>query len=88
MLGDTVTRIEPNLLRIPRSLEQNAACLALQLRKYEWCRDYLSDWPALQWAAMRLVSLSTSATACEHSWSIEAWVHSKTSEKQVGTDQR
>ena len=45
--------------------------------KYEWCRDYLSDWPALQWAAMRLVSLSTSATACEHSWSIEAWVHSK-----------
>jgi hypothetical protein len=26
---------------------------------------------------MRLVSLSTSATTCEHSWSIEAWVHSK-----------
>jgi hypothetical protein len=26
---------------------------------------------------MRLVSLSTSATACEHSWSIEAWIHSK-----------
>ena len=28
---------------------------------------------------MRLVSISTSATACEHSWSIEAyaWIHNK-----------
>ena len=26
---------------------------------------------------MRLNSLSTSASACEHSWSIEGWIHSK-----------
>ena len=45
--------------------------------KWEWCRDYLHKYPALQWAAMRLNSLDTSASACEHSWSIEGWIHSK-----------
>ena len=28
-------------------------------------------------ARVTLVSLNTSAKACEHSWSIEAWIHSK-----------
>eukprot|EP00967_Tisochrysis_lutea_P125747 scaffold211761_cov21-Tisochrysis_lutea.AAC.1 len=26
---------------------------------------------------MRLLSLSCSASSCEHSWSIEGWIHSK-----------
>ena len=26
---------------------------------------------------MRLASLACSASACEHSWSIEGWIHSK-----------
>ena len=35
------------------------------------------EWPAIQWVAQRVASLSCSASGCEHSWSIEGWVHSK-----------
>eukprot|EP00962_Isochrysis_galbana_P049724 scaffold21218_cov172-Isochrysis_galbana.AAC.2 len=31
----------------------------------------------LRYVAARLLSLSCSASGCEHSWSIEGWIHSK-----------
>lgn len=30
----------------------------------------------IAWFALKVVGVSTSASACEHSWSIEAWIHS------------
>ncbi len=44
---------------------------------FEWARVYLYSWPAIQHAATRLPALSCSASPCEHSWSIEGWIHSK-----------
>ena len=44
---------------------------------FEWASAFLYKWPGLQWVAMRLTALSCSASGCEHSWSIEGWVHSK-----------
>jgi len=44
---------------------------------YQWAKVYMAAWPSLRVAAMRLLSLSCSASACEHSWSIEGWIHSK-----------
>jgi hypothetical protein len=42
-----------------------------------WVDVFLAPWPALRWFALKIVSLPCSATACEHSWSIEGWIHSK-----------
>ena len=44
---------------------------------FEWARTFLSPWPAMKWVALRLTSLTCSASGCEHSWSIEGWIHSK-----------
>ena len=44
---------------------------------FEWARTFLYHWPALQWVALRLTPLTCSASGCEHSWSIEGWIHSK-----------
>ena len=38
---------------------------------FEWARTFMYRWPALQWVAMRVTSLTCSASGCEHSWSIE-----------------
>ena len=43
---------------------------------FEWARTFMYRWPALQWVAMRVTSLTCSASGCEHSWSIEGWIHS------------
>jgi hypothetical protein len=43
---------------------------------FEWARTFLLYWPAIQYAACRLPSLACSASGCEHSWSIEGWIHS------------
>ena len=48
-----------------------------KLQPFEWVRAHLYPWADLQWALMRLASLACSASACEHSWSIEGWIHSK-----------
>ena len=50
---------------------------ANKLQPWEWVRTYLYPWPDLCWALMRLAALQCSASACEHSWSVEGWVHSK-----------
>ena len=34
-------------------------------------------WPDLMWLALKVVLLPCSASACEHSWSIQGWIHSK-----------
>jgi hypothetical protein len=44
---------------------------------FEWCATWLCDYPDLQWAAIRLVSIRTGSAACEHSFGVEAWIHSK-----------
>ena len=50
---------------------------ASKLQPFEWVRTYLYPWPDLQWALIRLAALQCSASACEHSWSVEGWIHSK-----------
>jgi len=49
---------------------------ACSMAPFEWARAYLYKWKGLQWVAMRLSALSCSASGCEHSWSIEGWIHS------------
>ena len=49
---------------------------ACKMAPFEWAREYLFQWPAIQWVAMRLGGLSCSASGCEHSWSLEGWMHS------------
>ena len=44
---------------------------------YKWTQVYMSPWPHLSWAATRLVSMTCSASGCEHAWSVEGWIHSK-----------
>ena len=50
---------------------------AQKMPAFEWARAFMYEWPAIQWVAQRVASLSCSASGCEHSWSIEGWVHSK-----------
>ena len=50
---------------------------ACEMASWEWANTFLYPWPGLRWVAMRLTSLSCSASGCEHSWSIEGWIHSK-----------
>lgn len=50
---------------------------AQSMASYKWANIYLSPFPHLQWAACRLLALSCSASACERSWSVEDWIHSK-----------
>jgi hypothetical protein len=50
---------------------------AEKMPPYQWANTYLRAWPHLKYCATRLLSLSCSASACEHSWSIEGWMHSK-----------
>ena len=44
---------------------------------YKWASAFLVKWPHLCWAVMRICSLACSASGCEHSWSVEGWIHSK-----------
>ena len=39
-------------------------------------KTFFKPWPALMWLALKVVLLPCSASACEHSWSIESWIHS------------
>ena len=50
---------------------------AEKMAPFEWARIYLEPWPSMRWVATRLTSLACSASTCEHSWSIEGWIHSK-----------
>ena len=36
--------------------------------------------PDLMWFALHVVCIPCSASAAEHSWSIESWIHSKPDE--------
>jgi hypothetical protein len=50
---------------------------ARSMAPYKWARVYMSAWPHLQWAAIRVLALSCSTSGCERSWSVEDWIHSK-----------
>ncbi len=50
---------------------------AKRMPAFEWARVFLYEWPAIQYAACRLPTLACSASGCEHSWSVEGWMHSK-----------
>jgi hypothetical protein len=50
---------------------------AQKMPPFEWARVFLYEWPAIQYVAQQLPSLACSASLCEHSWSIEGWMHSK-----------
>ena len=48
---------------------------ARDLSAATWGQTYFFKWRKLQWAAARLSALGCSASPCEHSWSIEGWIH-------------
>jgi hypothetical protein len=42
-----------------------------------WIKTFFKLWSELMWLVLKVVILSCSASACEHNWSIEGWIHSK-----------
>ena len=73
------SRLKTALLTKSFGLDNKSAFTdkACKMAPFEWARTYLYEFPAIQWVAMRLGGLSCSASGCEHSWSIEGWMHSK-----------
>ena len=58
----------------------------MKLKQEEWIQTFLEGvtdndnkplFDALAWFAYKLCGVVCSASACEHSWSIEGWIHSK-----------
>lgn len=58
----------------------------LRLPPHVWIKTFLmgilnkegqSIFDNLAWFALKVVGVVTSASACEHCWSIEGWIHSK-----------
>ena len=43
----------------------------------DWVDMFMGPYPHLQWAARRIASVATSASACERSWSTEGWLHNE-----------
>jgi hypothetical protein len=43
---------------------------------WQWADSFLFNFKHVCWAAKRILSLRCSASECEHSWSIEGWIHS------------
>ena len=41
-----------------------------------WIKTFFKPWSALMWLALKVVLLPCSVSVCEHSWSIEGWIHS------------
>jgi hypothetical protein len=41
-----------------------------------WIKTFFKSWSALMWLVLKVVLLSCSASAWEHNWSIEGWIHS------------
>jgi hypothetical protein len=50
---------------------------AKKLASYKWVDTFMAPGPDVCWAAKRLVAMTCSASGCEDSWSVEAWIHSK-----------
>lgn len=50
---------------------------SLSVPPHEWIETWMTPWPDLMWFALRVVCVPCSASAAEHSWSIESWIHSK-----------
>jgi hAT family C-terminal dimerisation region len=50
---------------------------SLSMTAPSWIEMFYMPWPALVWFALKVISIPPSASACEHSWSIEGWMHSK-----------
>jgi len=57
--------------------EEAFSAAAKKMPSFEWARVYLYNWPGIQYVGGRLAALACSASGCEHSWSIEGWIHSK-----------
>jgi hypothetical protein len=52
----------------------HADCMKYDM--HVWIKTFFKPWPALMWLTLKVVLLLCSASACEHSWSIEGWIHS------------
>ena len=50
---------------------------AVKMPPYKWALSFMCEWPDLQFAVVRFEALVCSASPCEHSWSVEGWIHSK-----------
>jgi len=50
---------------------------SLEKTPTQWIQTFMKPWPALKWMSLKIANMPTSASFCEHAWSIEAWMHSK-----------
>jgi hypothetical protein len=50
-------------------------CMKIDI--HVWIKTFLKPWPDLMWLALKVVLLPCSASACDHTWSIQGWIHSK-----------
>ncbi len=50
---------------------------SLGVPPHVWIETWMDNWPDLMWFSLRVVCIPCSASAAEHSWSIEGWIHSK-----------
>ena len=78
IIGD-LADYEEALMGKQHHLDENVAFSArgIAMAPYKWASRFLKKWPHLCWAVTRLLALACSASGCEHSWSVEAWIHSK-----------
>ena len=50
-----------------------------------WIKTFSKSWPELLCLTRNVVIQSCSTSACEHSWGIEGWIHSK-KRNRIGQD--
>ena len=53
----------------------HAQCMSCDI--HVWIKTFFKPWSDLMWLDLKVVLLTCSASVCEHSWSIEDWIHSK-----------
>ena len=51
-----------------------------------WIKTFLKIWTELMWLALKVVFLPCSVSACEHRWSIEDSIHSKSEDGMLPWD--
>ena len=53
----------------------HAQCMSCDM--HVWIKTFFKPWTDLMWLVFKVVLLSCSGSAYQHSWSIEDWIHSK-----------
>ena len=65
-------------VRTKRGAELDGAFTAKTINEKtptKWIQTFMNKWPALKWMALKIINIPSSASYCEHAWSIEGWMH-------------